>query len=1142
MKPRLTTPFPGLQRWLLGLAVLSIPFIILISRPGGPHGLLYLRLTLTEFLLAPVVLLSPMKLRLRGIFTPIMALGLTLCLSIACAALAHLSRSALVETARWTATFGVGYWTVRHGLRTRLVRAQWLAAILALAGVLAALLAWGQMIAGLPGYFIRGGFVNAHGYGFFLTLSFPFVAWMTGRVLWQRPRLAMASAIGITILFSATLRDTGLLAAFTLAALLSFGFRLPGLTKWFLLPVCILIFCFHAVFHHDDFLRFLSPYEITELNATFVHNYFLTYPQMGGGLHVGGKRAITLYPPAAPVRWDQPKLPTPTFDCSVIKQRWAEWLAALRMWSEHPFWGVGPGNYQNGIADFYAPLPKLNTAEPDTQNGWLVLGASIGLVGVFALMLTLLIGVVSGLATAVRPSSASTREALASACAGVLIAGGMTPITQTGVWISIAVLLALLDHTVGRHLPDSLLHLATRRVRWSQGVLIAWMLGALAILLPQMGERLTNHKVYLWREAEHALRITRPMVVQPDPEASGGAMLAIARWAGAGWRGESGAATYDFEIPEAGRYTLWARVRWLDGCGNSFFLRVGDALRQVLGNDAEFGSWHWIKAGPFRLNKCRTPIEISNREDGVALDKLLLTGDPDFTPEGRWEIVFSQDLSEDPLRGWIAESKDAWFVKHGRNDRGRYLDYRDEPREARLLLADGLKEDFRLDCRFTLTDTRGDLRLISLYQDPGNFLYLNLNSSRANLVRIRNGKPEVLTSTTLSSPLTLKENIPAQQLTVYFRNGVITAQLDGRPLLECLDRRLTAGRCGFSSFRGGVRVRSFTLRPVEKIYYLYDAANATPEVIRQAVIQAGGPHWSNIGIDLALTTATLPPPIKFNIDPMSEQWIEARLGREACEFYSIQSGQVEEKQEIPMAVMTQKWPPARLGLRAFDRELTLLLEGHEAGHVVFSKASPLRGGVEVPARGVRRIEIKGLRRFYDGFGGCDGNNSASWEPHGGRWQVMHNAEGEIEECFGQLSNGTALALTGEPSWENYETRCLVRSSSEGSMGLVYHYQDTDNFDAVRWFSVRSTLSRTGRLQLVRRRSGRETVCVQAGPGYEKDHWYELRVARTPEGEAVLVDGRQVLCTSDSELKCGRIGLACDNNPGTYFDNVQVDFL
>lgn len=64
-----------------------------------------------------------------------------------------------------------------------------------------------------------------------------------------------------------------------------------------------------------------------------------------------------------------------------IKQRFLEWQAALYALGDHPLLGTGPGGYQYWIGLHYRSFPRLNTLEPSTQNGYLVIASTTGFLG-----------------------------------------------------------------------------------------------------------------------------------------------------------------------------------------------------------------------------------------------------------------------------------------------------------------------------------------------------------------------------------------------------------------------------------------------------------------------------------------------------------------------------------------------------------------------------------------------------------------------------------------------------------------------------------------------------------------------------------------------------------------------------------------
>ena len=75
---------------------------------------------------------------------------------------------------------------------------------------------------------------------------------------------------------------------------------------------------------------------------------------------------------------------------TVLKQYYVESQAALNMISELPFTGFGLGNYQDRIGSFYQRLEKNNTSEPDYNNGYLIITATTGIIGLWLFISILL--------------------------------------------------------------------------------------------------------------------------------------------------------------------------------------------------------------------------------------------------------------------------------------------------------------------------------------------------------------------------------------------------------------------------------------------------------------------------------------------------------------------------------------------------------------------------------------------------------------------------------------------------------------------------------------------------------------------------------------------------------------------------------
>ena len=157
---------------------------------------------------------------------------------------------------------------------------------------------------------------------------------------------------------------------------------------------------------------------------------------------------------------------------------------------------------------------------------------------------------------------------------------------------------------------------------------------ALALFVVTAAAYATATKVVV--EAEKYVSLAPSMTLYSDPAASGGRIIGIplarphATTEGA--PKDLGKATYKVTIPSAGTWRFYGRTKWSDGCGNSFFLKIGDKPAVVLGQDGTYGSWHWVKGPSLALPAGVVTIVIQNREDGSYVDQFLLTKDARYVP------------------------------------------------------------------------------------------------------------------------------------------------------------------------------------------------------------------------------------------------------------------------------------------------------------------------------------------------------------------------------------------------------------------------------------------------------------------------------------------------------------------------------
>lgn len=112
-----------------------------------------------------------------------------------------------------------------------------------------------------------------------------------------------------------------------------------------------------------------------------------------------------------------------------------------------------------------------------------------------------------------------------------------------------------------------------------------------------------------------------------------------------------GNTTYKIYIPTEANYTLWARVKWHDGCGNSFYVMVDNLNPENAPyiTDNAYQKWHWVKGRTYHLTKGYHRFRFQYREDGAKLDQFLITT---ASPE---EWVPTRKLRETPGYLWKPE-------------------------------------------------------------------------------------------------------------------------------------------------------------------------------------------------------------------------------------------------------------------------------------------------------------------------------------------------------------------------------------------------------------------------------------------------------------------------------------------------------
>lgn len=139
-------------------------------------------------------------------------------------------------------------------------------------------------------------------------------------------------------------------------------------------------------------------------------------------------------------------------------------------------------------------------------------------------------------------------------------------------------------------------------------------------------------------EAESGEIAAPVQVFKDDDKASGGAYVLAPEGPDHKEMSVGGGITLKFEAPESGNYILWLRGRWCCDCGNSLEV-ILDGVSLGVVEDAVLGTWHWValrgetrELKPVSLRSGSHLLALLNREDGAAVDQILLTQDPEYRP------------------------------------------------------------------------------------------------------------------------------------------------------------------------------------------------------------------------------------------------------------------------------------------------------------------------------------------------------------------------------------------------------------------------------------------------------------------------------------------------------------------------------
>ena len=136
----------------------------------------------------------------------------------------------------------------------------------------------------------------------------------------------------------------------------------------------------------------------------------------------------------------------------------------------------------------------------------------------------------------------------------------------------------------------------------------------------------------IYAEAEHAIR---DLYTDERP----GLAIGVDRWDASDWyflyrhpEAEEGSATLAVEVPAAGEYHLWARVRSGQVARTEWTIGAAGQTREVAIGESE---WTWVRADEaLALSAGEVELSFATADAAAELDLVALATDAEFAPEG----------------------------------------------------------------------------------------------------------------------------------------------------------------------------------------------------------------------------------------------------------------------------------------------------------------------------------------------------------------------------------------------------------------------------------------------------------------------------------------------------------------------------
>ena len=159
------------------------------------------------------------------------------------------------------------------------------------------------------------------------------------------------------------------------------------------------------------------------------------------------------------------------------------------------------------------------------------------------------------------------------------------------------------------------------------------------------------------------------------------------------------------------------------------------------------------------------------------------------------------------------------------------------------------------------------------------------------------------------------------------------------------------------------------------------------------------------------------------------------------------------------------------------------------------------------------------------------NGPSSWLVNGGRLEQLSRIAGRAGSSDSDRP-GTFL-ITGDSAWKDYTVASRFRSKERGRIGVVFRFQDKDNY--YRFFMDSERPLR----RLEKKVNGVFTTLSQVQLPYVPNNFHDVKCVAVGSKLRVIIDGIDELSATDTTFTSGKVGFYCWEIRTSEFEDLVV---